>query len=143
MRRTLILIKPDAFEAGHVGNIMSHIEKNKFRYVAFKTITMSQYVAGKFYIEHKEKDFYRPLVDWIKNKKMVALVVEREDAINYWRKCMIDVRREYGTSIQQNAVHGSDSEHSAMREIDLLFPELPAVQISNRSEYIGHGGVGC
>ncbi len=133
-QRTLSIIKPDATARNLVGKILSHFEDAGLSIVAGKMITLSPQQAGQFYIMHKDRPFYGELIDYMCSGRVFVSVLEGEDAINLNRKLMGatdpkkadpgTIRNLYAESIAANAVHGSDSEASAMTEMKLFFPEL-------------------
>jgi nucleoside-diphosphate kinase len=133
-QRTLSIIKPDATARNLVGKILSHFEDAGLSIVAGKMITLSPQQAGQFYIMHKDRPFYGELIDYMCSGRVFVSVLEGEDAINLNRKLMGatdpkkadpgTIRNLYAESIAANAVHGSDSEASAVTEIKLFFPEL-------------------
>jgi nucleoside-diphosphate kinase len=132
--RTLAIIKPDAVAAGNAENIIKQIDNNGFKIVAQKQVTIDKDTAAQFYEVHKNKPFFGDLIAYITSGPSVVLVLERLDAVHAWRNLMGatdpqkadpgTVRQLYGTDIQRNAVHGSDSKENAQTEIKLFFPEL-------------------
>lgn len=126
---TLALIKPDAVAAHHVGEIITELERAGFVIVAMKMIQMTKEKAQEFYSPHKERPFYPSLVQFMSSGPVVAIVLEGDDAIARYRTMMGatsnaakgTLRGTFATSIEANAVHGSDSAESAQREIPLLF----------------------
>ncbi|MEW6456871.1 MAG: nucleoside-diphosphate kinase [Acidobacteriota bacterium] len=134
MERTLAIIKPDAVEKESIGKIINRIESEKFKIVGMKMVKITEDKAEKFYWVHHQKPFFRSLVKFISSGEIVVLVLERENAINHWREVMGDtdpatakigtIRKEIGSSIERNAVHGSDSLETAKEEIDFFFNEL-------------------
>jgi len=132
--QTYAMIKPDAVEAKHVGDIISRIEKDGFNILGLKMGAMEVELAEEFYGVHQEKPFFNELVEFITSGSVVAMVLEKENAINAWRELMGDtdpakapensLRKLYGTSIGNNAAHGSDAPETAEIEIALIFPEL-------------------
>jgi nucleoside-diphosphate kinase len=134
MQKTFALIKPDAVAAGHTGAIISRIEKEGFKIVGMKKITISRNQAEVFYGVHKARPFFGELVDFISSGPVVALALQKADAISAWRDLMGatnpaqaadgSLRKEFGTSIGNNATHGSDAAETAQFELVLFFPEL-------------------
>jgi|SaaInlStandDraft_4_1057021.scaffolds.fasta_scaffold04002_3 nucleoside-diphosphate kinase len=139
MKLTYAMIKPDAFKAKNVGNIISRIEKEGFNIIGLKLGVMERELAEEFYSVHKDKPFFSELVDFIISGPVVALVLEKENAIKVWRDLMGNtdpakadentLRKLYGTSIGPNALHGSDAPETAVTEINLIFPELMEEEI--------------
>jgi len=134
MEKTLILIKPDAVARQLTGEIVSRFENRGFKIVAMKMLTPTAEVAGEHYIEHKDKPFYGELVEFFTSAPLVALVLEAPDAVALSRKTIGatkpadaapgTIRGDLTVYLQQNLVHGSDSNESAAREMKLWFPEL-------------------
>jgi nucleoside-diphosphate kinase len=134
LERTLALIKPDALKAGHTGNIIREIELNGFRVIAMKRIQLSRKQAEGFYAVHRERPFFGPLTDFMHSGPIVAMILEREDAIRKWREVMGatdpskaaegTLRKRFGTTIQNNATHGSDAPETAAFETQYFFSEL-------------------
>ena len=134
MSRTLILVKPDAFERGLTGEILSRFESKGLKIVALKLLTTPTDLAEEHYAEHKERPFFGELVDFITGGPLVALVLEGYEAYAAARQLIGatnpleaapgSIRGDYGLEVGTNLVHGSDSDESAEREIALWFPEL-------------------
>ena len=132
--RTLVLIKPDGVARGLVGEVLGRIERKGFRIVALELRTLEVAVAEEHYGEHKDKPFFRDLVDFITGGPLVAAVIEGPDAIAQWRNMMGatnpvaaapgTIRGDLATEMQNNVSHGSDSPESAAREVALFFPGL-------------------
>src|ERR1700754_4615765 len=132
--RTLILIKPDAFEKGLTGEILARFERKGLQIVAMKHMTTSTDLAEEHYAEHAERPFFGELVDFITGGALVALVLEGHEAYKAARQLIGatnpleaapgSIRGDYGLEVQTNLVHGSDSDESAAREVALFFPEL-------------------
>ena len=134
MARTLILVKPDAFERALTGEIIARFERKGLRIVALKHMTVERERAEEHYAEHSEKPFFGDLVDFITGGPLVAMVLEGYEAVKAARQVIgatnpLDaapgsIRGDYALEVQTNLVHGSDSGESAAREIGLFFPEL-------------------
>jgi nucleoside-diphosphate kinase len=132
--RTLILVKPDAFERGLTGEIVARFERKGLRPVALKLMQAHEELANTHYEEHTDKPFFGELVSFITRGPLVALVLEGENAVAAARQLIgatnpLDadagsIRGEFATEVTFNLVHGSDSPESAEREIALWFPEL-------------------
>ena len=136
--RTLVLFKPDAVRRGLVGDILSRFEAKGLSIAALQLRTIDAAMADRHYAEHVEKDFYPPLRDFVTSGPLVAMVLEGDEAIEVVRALngatdgrkaapgtiRGDLGRDWGTSVQQNIVHGSDSPESADREIGIWFPQL-------------------
>lgn len=129
--KTLAIIKPDAVKGNVIGKIIDRIESENFRIVEMKMIHLTKDGAKGFYAVHKEKPFFEPLTDFMSSGKIVAMVLERENAISHWRLVMGEtdpnrakpetLRKAFGRSIEHNAVHGSDSSQTAETEIQYFF----------------------
>ena len=134
MESTLILVKPDAFARGLSGEIIARFERKGLRLVAMKLMTMDRGLAERHYAEHEGKPFFGELVSFITSGKLVAMVLEGEQAVTAARQVIgatnpIDaapgsIRGDYAIEVGQNMVHGSDSPESATREVALFFEEL-------------------
>jgi nucleoside-diphosphate kinase len=132
--RTLILVKPDAFERGLTGDVLARFERKGLRIVALRQLTIDEEFAAQHYEEHTEKPFFGELVEFITGGPLVAAVLEGHDAITAARQIIGatdpleaapgSIRGDYALEVTFNLVHGSDSDESAEREIQLWFPEL-------------------
>jgi nucleoside-diphosphate kinase len=130
--RTLVLIKPDAFERGLTGEIISRFERKGLRITALRLLEADEEVANVHYAEHKEKPFFGELVEFITRGPLVATVLEGYEAVAAARQVIGatnpieadagSLRGEYGLEVTFNLVHGSDSDESAEREIAIWFP---------------------
>ena len=134
IQQTLSIIKPDAVAKNVIGEIISRFETNNLKIVAAKLITLSDSEAGGFYAEHEGKPFYKDLIAFMTSGPVFIQVLEGEDAINKNRELMGNtdpskanpgtIRADFAHTIDANAVHGSDSEKSAEREIAFFFSDL-------------------
>lgn len=134
MERTLSIIKPDAVAGGNIGKIIALIEQHGFKILAMKMVRLSKAQAENFYIVHKDRPFYRSLTDFMSSGPAVALLLEGENAIARLRELMGatdpsraaegTIRRAFGTDVERNAIHGSDSPQSAGFEIAFFFNQL-------------------
>jgi nucleoside-diphosphate kinase len=132
--RTLILIKPDAFERGLTGEVIARFERKGLRLVAMKQMTVDEELANRHYAEHAEKPFFGELVSFITRGPLVAIVMEGVEAVDAARQVIGatnpleaapgSIRGDFATEVTFNLVHGSDSDESAEREIALWFPDL-------------------
>lgn len=128
---TLTLIKPEALAANHVGEILARFEKGGLCVAGIKTLKLSKQQAEKFYEVHKERPFYTDLVKYMSSGPIVAVVLEGKDPVTKARAIMGatdpkkaapgTIRADFGVSIQENAVHGSDSAENAKKEIAFFF----------------------
>jgi nucleoside-diphosphate kinase len=133
IERTLSIIKPDAVAKNVIGEVYSRFEKGGLRIIAVKMLHMTRKQAEEFYEVHKERPFYGELVDFMTSGPAVVQVLEGEDAIARNREIMGDtnpakaapgtIRADFATTIDENAVHGSDGPETAKREIDFFFNE--------------------
>ena len=131
VERTLSIIKPDAVGKNIIGKIYSRFESNGLRVVAAKMVQLSDAVAGGFYAEHRERPFFPALIEFMTSGPVVVQVLEGEGAVAKNRELMGatnpqeaaagTIRADFASSIDANAVHGSDSTESAAREIAYFF----------------------
>jgi len=130
VERTFALIKPDAVKAKNIGKIIDMIEQNGFEIVKMHKIHMSEDQAKAFYAVHKEKPFFQEMIDFVISGPVIAMMLEKENAITDWRDLMGalkdpkegTIRKSFGTDIMLNAVHGSDAPETAKTELALFFP---------------------
>ena len=132
MAATLTIIKPDAVAAGNAGNILALLEKKGFVIRGLKMLRLSTEQAKTFYAVHKERPFYDDLVEFMTSGPVIPAALEHENAVPYLREVMGatnsaeaadgTVRALYGTNIERNAIHGSDSEENASIELAFFFP---------------------
>jgi len=133
MERSLVLIKPDAMHIGLAGAIISRLEKLGLRVVALKMLHMDKDLAQRHYAVHKDKPFYQRLVNYMTSSPVIAIVFEGEEAVGVIRKAIGatdptkaepgTIRGDFGSDIERNAIHGSDSMETAEEEIKLFFAE--------------------
>jgi nucleoside-diphosphate kinase len=134
MSRTLILVKPDAFERALTGEVLARFERRGLRLVAMKLMQADEAIANEHYAEHAEKPFFAELVSFITGGPLVAAVFEGKEAVSAARQLIGatdpieaapgSIRGEFALEVTFNMVHGSDSDESAAREIAIWFPEL-------------------
>lgn len=134
VQRTLAIIKPDAVAKGVTGEIITRIERAGFAIVAVKLVRLSPADAGGFYIVHQERPFYESLCAFMTQGPVMVMILEAENAIARWRDLMGatnpaqaapgTIRRDFASSIEANAAHGSDSSASAAFEISYFFSAL-------------------
>ena len=132
-KRTLTIVKPDAFGAGKAGKIIAHLEQGGFRIVAARVMRLTDRQAGEFYAVHRERPFYRSLVSFMTSGACMPMVLERADAVAALREAIGatdpaeaaagTVRKLYAESKERNAIHASDSDDNAERESRFFFPE--------------------
>lgn len=131
LERTFAIIKPDAVGRGLQGEILSRIHKAGFRIVAIRSMRLTKDEAGGFYAVHRERTFFGELTDFMSSGKIIAMVLEAENAIAKWRDTMGatdpkkaapgTIRHDLGTSIGNNVTHGSDAPDTAAFEICYFF----------------------
>ena len=134
MDRTLILVKPDAFERNLTGEVIARFERKGLKIAALKQMTVPRETAEQHYAEHSERPFFGELVDFITGGPLVAMVLEGHEAVKAARQLIGatnpieaapgSIRGDYAIAVGQNMVHGSDSDESAAREAKLFFPNL-------------------
>jgi nucleoside-diphosphate kinase len=131
MERTLAIFKPDAVEARVTGKLLARIEQEEFRVVALRRLRLTRAQAEGFYAVHRERPFFRDLTTFMSSGPVVVLVLEAPGAIARWREVMgatrptdaapHTLRKEFGTSVERNACHGSDAPETAAVEIAYFF----------------------
>src|ERR687894_1148506 len=132
--QTFGIIKPDAVSAGHTGSIVQRILDDGFKIRGLKLIHMTQKQAEGFYAVHRERPFFSGLTEFMSSGPCVVMALEKETAVKAWRDLMGatdpakadagTLRKEFATSIGENAVHGSDSEENAQIELAYFFSRL-------------------
>jgi len=135
--RTFTIVKPDSVRKGNFGKIISRIESEGFRVLGVRKVALSQRQAQAFYAVHKERPFYGSLVEYMTSGPVYVAALERDNAVAELRKLMGatdptkadagTIRKEFGESIEQNAIHGSDSDENAKIEIAFFFAESELV----------------
>lgn len=130
---TLAIIKPDAVEARNAGKILAHLEGEGFQIRAAQLVRLSQTRAESFYEVHRERPFFRSLVAFMTSGPVLALALERDNAVTHLREVIGatdpkeakagTIRRLYAQSKERNAIHASDSPENAAREVAFFFPE--------------------
>ena len=137
MQKTFTILKPDTIKAGRAGAIISEIEKAGFRIRAVKMLHLTEQQAQGFYYVHKERPFFGSLVKFMTEGPIVAMVLEADNAIEKLRKVMGatdplkaeagTIRKQFGTNIERNAIHGSDGPETAAFEIGYFFNQLEII----------------
>jgi nucleoside-diphosphate kinase len=137
IERTFAIIKPDAVTAHQQGEILSRIQKHGFKIVAIKSLRLTKEEAGGFYHVHKARPFFGELTDFMSSGKIIAMVLEADNAIAKWRDAMGvtdpkkatpgTIRHDLGTSIGTNCTHGSDAAETAAFEISYFFAGLELI----------------
>ena len=130
-QRTLAILKPETVARHNCGAVIARLEEEGFEFKGARMLWLSKEQAEAFYAVHKDKPFYRPLVEFMTSGPVWVLAVEREDAIEYLRKVMGatdsakaapgTIRQQFGTNIERNAIHGSDSPDNARTELSFFF----------------------
>ena len=128
---TFAIIKPDAVKSGNTGLILDRIIKSDFKILGAKLIKLSRKQAEGFYNIHKERPFFKELTDFMSSSQCMVLALKKENAVQAWRQTIGStnpedadsgtIRKDFATDIQNNAVHGSDSDENAKKEIAFFF----------------------
>ena len=128
---TFAIIKPDAVRAGQTGNIIQRITDRGFKIRALKMVHLTEPLAEGFYAVHRERPFFKDLVGFMTGGPSVVMALEKENAVQAWRDLMGPtdatkapkgtIRGDFGTSVQENATHGSDSPENAKIELSYFF----------------------
>ena len=131
LQRTFSIIKPDAVEKNHTGAILAEIQKAGFRIVAIRKQSISKREAEGFYAVHRERPFFDSLTTFMSTGPLILMVLEKDNAIADLRKLMGatnpanaeegTIRKKFASSIQENAIHGSDAEDTAAFEMGYWF----------------------
>ena len=129
--KTFAIIKPDAVRNGHSGQIIDRVINSNFKILGLKLIKMTKPQAEGFYEIHSEKPFYAELTEFMSSGKCIVMALQKEDAVNEWRKLIGatnpaeaedgTIRKDFASSLGENAVHGADSNENASREIGFFF----------------------
>lgn len=130
---TFLAVKPDGVKRGLVGEVIKRIEDKGLKIVGLKMIWLDKEKAKKHYHEHKQKEFFNELVDFITTKPIVAMAIEGEKAVSVVRNMIGNtdpkeaqpgtIRGDYALNLTKNIVHAADSKETAKRELDLYFDE--------------------
>jgi nucleoside-diphosphate kinase len=131
LERTLTIVKPDAVRRNAIGDIIEQFEKRGFCILAMKMLEISKHQAEHFYAVHAHKSFFNSLTDFMSSGPIVVLALEKENAIADLRQLMGStnpaiaeegtIRKKWGTSIERNAIHGSDADDTARFELSYFF----------------------
>ena len=131
--RTFAIIKPDAVKNGNTGKIYDRILKADFKILCAKLLRMTVAQAEGFYAVHRERPFFNELTEFMSSGACMVLALEKNDAVNEWRKTigatnpddadLGTIRKDFATNVQENAVHGSDSNENAEKEIGFFFSQ--------------------
>ena len=135
--RTFAIIKPDAVKNNNTGLIFDHILKAEFKILSAKLIKMTLAQAEGFYAVHTERPFFSELTEFMSSGQCMVLALEKDNAVPAWRETIGatnpdeaaegTIRRLFATSIGENAVHGSDSDKNAQKEIAFFFPDTELI----------------
>ncbi len=131
MEMTLAILKPDTVAAGNAGKVLAHLESNGFAIRGLRVLHLTEAQAQAFYAVHRERPFFASLVRFMTEGPVVPVALERENAVAFLREVMGatdvakaapgTVRQLYGSSIERNAIHGSDSPENAALELAFFF----------------------
>ena len=131
--RTFAIIKPDAVRNGNTGKIYDRILKADFKILCAKLLRMTVAQAEGFYAVHEDRPFFNELTEFMSSGACMVLALEKDDAVNEWRKTigatnpddadLGTIRKDFATNVQENAVHGSDSNENAEKEIGFFFSQ--------------------
>ena len=131
--KTFAIIKPDAVKNGYTGKIYDRILKSDFSIIGAKLLQMTQDQAEGFYEVHKDRSFFNDLIGFMTSGPCMVLVLEKKDAVQSWRDTIGStnpkeaaentIRKDFATNVQENAVHGSDSNENAQKEIAFFFTD--------------------
>lgn len=134
IERTLTIIKPDSAGASHIGEIITELERAGFHILAMRKMHLSRSQAEGFYAVHRDRPFFESLVTFMTEGEIVPMALERENAISALRELMgptnaseapaETIRGKFGTSIERNAIHGSDAPETAAVELAFFFSRL-------------------
>tara|TARA_B100000214_G_scaffold95541_1_gene66239 strand:- start:260 stop:682 length:423 start_codon:yes stop_codon:yes gene_type:complete len=131
--KTFAIIKPDAVKNGYTGKIYDRILKSDFSIIGAKLLQMTQDQAEGFYEVHKDRPFFSDLIGFMTSGPCMVLALEKKDAVQSWRDTIGStnpkeaaentIRKDFATNVQENAVHGSDSNENAQKEIAFFFTD--------------------
>ncbi len=131
--RTLMIIKPDAVSKNHIGSIIAMVEAERFQIRAVKMTRLDREQAGAFYAVHRGKPFYEELLDFMTSGSIVPMALSRENGVSVLRQVVGatnsreaaegTIRFRFGTDVQRNAVHASDSPENAAAEVAFFFED--------------------
>jgi len=136
-QRTFTILKPDTVARRNAGAIIGRLEQEGFEILGARKVKLTEDQARAFYAVHKERPFYRALVEFMISGPVWVIALERDDAVAYLRKVMGatdstkaekgTIRAQFGTNVERNAIHGSDSPENAAIEISFFFPAAELV----------------
>ena len=135
--QTFAIIKPDAVRNGYSGKIIDRMINSDFKILGLKLIRMTKSQAEGFYEIHKDKPFFSELTEFMSSGKCVVIALKKEDAVNKWRELIGatdpaeadegTIRKDYASSLGENAVHGADSNENAVKEIGFFFSDTEII----------------
>ena len=135
--QTFAIIKPDAVRNGYSGKIIDIMINSDFKILGLKLIRMTKSQAEGFYEIHRDKPFFSELTEFMSSGKCVVIALQKEDAVNKWRELIGatdpaeadegTIRKDYASSLGENAVHGADSNENAVREIGFFFSDTEII----------------
>jgi nucleoside-diphosphate kinase len=135
--KTLAIIKPDCTAKNVIGKVIDRIENAGFKILGLKMVRLTKNQAKKFYEVHKERPFYNDLVEFMTSGPVVVMALQKENAVTAFRNFIGatnpeeaaegTIRKDFGSNIQNNCVHGSDSDENAKREIGFFFSETELI----------------
>ena len=135
--RTFAIIKPDAVKNGYSGKIIDRVINSDFKILGLKLIRMTKSQAEGFYEIHSDKPFFSELTEFMSSGKCVVIALQKEDAVSQWRELIGatnpseanegTIRKDFATSLGENAVHGADSDENAEREIGFFFSDTEII----------------
>ena len=135
--QTFAIIKPDAVRNGYSGKIIDKMINSDFKILGLKLIRMTKSQAEGFYEIHKDKPIFSELTEFMSSGKCVVIALKKEDAVNEWRELIGatdpaeadegTIRKDYASSLGENAVHGADSKENAAREIGFFFSDTEII----------------
>ncbi|WKZ71011.1 MAG: nucleoside-diphosphate kinase [Melioribacteraceae bacterium] len=138
--RTLAILKPDCVRKNLIGKVVSHIQDAGFKVLGMKMVRLTKDSAGGFYEIHKERPFYNDLLEYMTSGPCVPIALEKENAVEEFRKLIGatdpskaaegTIRKMYAENIEQNIVHGSDSDENAAKEISHFFTRKELLDIN-------------
>ena len=135
--KTFFMVKPDGVKRNIVGQVIDRVEQEGFKISKMKMMTISSELAAEQNGEHKDKPFFSELTEFMSSGKCVVIALKKEDAVNKWRELIGatdpaeadegTIRKDYASSLGENAVHGADSNENAAREIGFFFSDTEII----------------
>lgn len=144
IERTLMLIKPDGVRAKQIGNVIQRIETEGFRICGLKMVRLKRETAGEFYKVHQGKHFFTGLIDFMTSDRIIAIALEREEAVSHLRRIVGDtdpakadegtIRKKHASNVQENVVHASDSVDNAIQELSFFFSQEELLSLAGHTQ---------